>query len=257
MRIDNENGRFARLALAGLLLAGVLGGGAAVAAEGEGRLEHAGNDIENVASLQRGARNFMNYCSGCHSAQYVRYNRIAADLQIPENELKANLMFTGERPFETIKSSINKDDAKQWFGNAPPDLSLMARARGTDYIYSFLKSFYADPSRPNGVNNVVLPGTAMPHVLASLQGVQTAEFREVKDGDVTKKELEKLVLAHPGAMKPEEYDAFVRDTVNFLQYIGEPVQVKRQALGVWVTLFLLLFTAFAWFLKKEYWKDVH
>ncbi len=218
----------------------------------------AGNDIRNHASLQRGARNFMNYCSGCHSAKYVRYNRVAKDLGIPEPELKANLMFTSEKTFETIKIAMQPDDAKKWFGTAPPDLSLMARARGSDYIYAFLRSFYADPSKPTGVNNTVLAGTAMPHVLADLQGVQRAIFKtEPGEGGVPRTEFERFELAQPGSLSPEKYDEFVRDTVNFLQYIGEPIEAERRDLGVWVTLFLLVFTAFAYLLYKEYWRDVH
>ena len=218
----------------------------------------AGNDIRNHASLQRGARNFMNYCSGCHSAKYVRYNRVAKDLGIPEAELKSNLMFTSEKTFETIKIAMQPDDAKKWFGTTPPDLSLMARARGSDYIYAFLRSFYADPSKPTGVNNTVLAGTAMPHVLVDLQGVQQAVFRtEPGEGGVPRTEFEKFELAQPGSLSPEKYDEFVRDTVNFLQYIGEPVESQRRDLGVWVTLFLLVFTAFAYLLYKEYWRDVH
>jgi ubiquinol-cytochrome c reductase cytochrome c1 subunit len=243
----------ATLALIGLLLSA----GVARAAGGEAQLMPAGNDIHNVASLQRGARNFMNYCSGCHSAQFVRYNRIAADLQIPESELKANLMFTGGRPFDTIRTSMNAEDARRWFGNAPPDLSLIARSRGTDYLYTFLKTFYADPTKPMGTNNLVLPGTAMPHVLAPLQGLQVAEFESVQHGGgATSEEFRQFQLAQKGALTPAEYEGFVRDTVNFLEYIGEPVQAKRQRLGVWVILFLLLFTVLAWLLKKEYWKDV-
>lgn len=230
--------------------------GSARAAGGEMEFEPAGNDIHNVASLQRGARNFMNYCSGCHSAQYVRYNRMADDLGIPEEVLKANLMFTGERPFDTIKSAMSPEEARQWFGNAPPDLSLIARSRGPDYLYAFLRSFYVDPSRPVGTNNLVLPGTAMPHVLASLQGLQQAVFKQEQHGGSSTQVFEKFELAAPGTLKPAEYDEFVRDTVNFLEYIGEPVQAKRQQLGVWVILFLLLFTAFSYLLYREYWKDV-
>jgi ubiquinol-cytochrome c reductase cytochrome c1 subunit len=240
--------------LAAALLLGALPGAARAA--GEAGYEPAGNDIHNRASLQRGARNFMNYCSGCHSAQYVRYERVAADLGIPEKVLEANLMFTGERPFETIRSAMPPAEAREWFGNAPPDLSLIARSRGTDYLYAYLRSFYADPSRPTGTNNLVLPGTAMPHVLASLQGVQRAEYRDERQGGAMVQVFEKFELAAPGALEPARYDEFVRDTVNFLEYIGEPVQARRQQLGVWVILFLLLFTAFAYFLYREYWKDV-
>jgi ubiquinol-cytochrome c reductase cytochrome c1 subunit len=229
------------------------------AAEGGPSLPHAGNDIRDRASLQRGARNFMNYCSGCHSAQFVRYNRMAADLGLTEAELTANLMFTAERSSDTIKSALAADDGRKWFGNAPPDLSLIARRHGTDYLYGFLKGFYADPSRPTGVNNTVLPGTAMPHVLADLQGLQTAVYAThaaAEDAAATP-EIEKLELATPGALSAEKYDSFVRDTVNFLEYIGEPVQVKRRDLGVWVMLFLLVFTGFAYLLKREYFRDIH
>ena len=218
------------LARFALLLAVCAAPGIAVAGEDDGaQLLAAGNDIRSHASLQRGARNFMNYCSGCHSAQYVRYNRVAADLGIPESELKKNLMFTSEKPADTIRSALRAEDGRKWFGNAPPDLSLMARARGTDYIYTYLKSFYPDVSRPHGVNNHVLPGTAMPNVFADLQAT----------------------------LPEEKFDEIVRDTANFLQYIGEPIEVRRRDLGVWVTLFMLVFTAFAYMLYKEYWKDVH
>jgi len=147
--------------------------------------------------------------------------------------------------------------AKRWFGNTPPDLSVMARARGTDYIYTFLMKFYADDSRPHGVNNLVLPGTAMPHVLASLQGLQKPVMKTHtgEDGKPVSV-VETLEPGDAGAMQPKEYEEFVRDTVNFVEYIGEPVQAKRRNLGVWVILFLLVFTGFAYLLKKEYWKDV-
>jgi ubiquinol-cytochrome c reductase cytochrome c1 subunit len=216
-------------------------------------LPPAGNDIRNEASLQRGARNFMNYCSGCHSAKYIRYNRVAADLHIGESELKQNLMFTSEKPADTIVSAMPAADAKKWFGVVPPDLSLIARSRGTAYLSAFLHGFYRDPSRPTGVNNTMLPGTAMPHVLNALQGVQTAVFK-TENG---KAEFEKFELTDKGSLTPAQYDDFVRDTVNFLDYVGEPVQAKRQDLGIWVTLFLMLFGAFSYLLYKEYWRDVH
>jgi len=235
-------------ALAAVLLAAL----PIVASANEGSYEPAGNDVRNIASLQRGARNFMNYCSGCHSAKFVRYNRLAEDLRIPEAELMKNLMFTSEKPFDTINSAMPVESAKSWFGAAPPDVSLIARSRGTDYIYAYLHGFYRDPSRPTGVNNTVLKGTAMPHVLADLQGVQTAVFKT--EGEM--KEFEKFELTQKGTLTPEQYDDFVRDTVNFLQYIGEPIETKRKDLGVWVTLFLLMFTGFAYLLYKEYWKDV-
>jgi ubiquinol-cytochrome c reductase cytochrome c1 subunit len=231
--------------------------GTAVAEEGGTGLLQSGTDIKNIESLQRGARNFMNYCSGCHSLTYLRYNRMATDLKIPDTELAANLMFTSEKPFDTINSAMPKD-AEAWFGKQPPDLSLMARERGVDYIYSFLKGFYADQTHPWGVNNLVLPGAAMPHVLASLQGIQKPVFKSEPD----ESGRPRMVLAGvapmtPGALKPEEYDQFVRDIANFLDYAGEPIKGKRQSMGVFVTLFLLVFFVFAYLLKKEYWKDVH
>jgi ubiquinol-cytochrome c reductase cytochrome c1 subunit len=231
--------------------------GVASAQEGEGSLPHSGADINNTESLQRGARNFMNYCSGCHSLKYLRYNRMAKDLKIPEAELHANLMFTSEKPFDTVNSSMPAD-AEAWFGKQPPDLSLMARARSVDYIYGFLKGFYVDKARPWGVNNLILPGTAMPDVVSSLQGLQKLALKKEKDEHGS----DKFVLAGvepmtAGALKPEEYDQFARDIANFLDYAGEPIKTKRESMGVFVILFLLVFFAFAYMLKKEYWKDVH
>ncbi|MBC6946155.1 MAG: cytochrome c1, partial [Gammaproteobacteria bacterium] len=150
---------------------------AAAASEGP-RTEHVAVDVDNVASLQRGARNFVNYCMGCHSAQYVRYNRLGQDLQISEDQLVRNLMFAAQKPQETMTIAMRPDDAKRWFGIEPPDLSLIARSKGADYLYGFLRGFYLDPSRPTGVNNLMLPNAAMPHVLWELQGTQEAVFEE-------------------------------------------------------------------------------
>jgi ubiquinol-cytochrome c reductase cytochrome c1 subunit len=241
-----------------IVTAALLLGRAAVADEEGGiALLKSGTDISNTESLQRGARNFMNYCSGCHSLKYLRYNRLATDLKIPESELAGNLMFTSDKAFDTINSSMPKD-SDAWFGKAPPDLSLMARERGVDYLYSYLKGFYVDKTRPWGVNNLYLPSAAMPDVLAELHGLQKPVFKNEQD----ERGNARMVLVGadamtPGSMKPEEYDQFVRDTVNFLDYAGEPVKDKRQSMGIFVTLFLLVFFAFAYLLKKEYWKDVH
>ncbi len=230
--------------------------GNVMADEGGIALLQSGTDINNTDSLQRGARNFMNYCSGCHSLQYLRYNRMAEDLKIPESALPA-LMFTSEKAFDPINSAMPKD-SEVWFGKQPPDLSLMARARGTDYIYSFLKGFYADKTRPWGVNNLYLPSAAMPHVLQTLQGLQKPVFKNEPDAHGSARMVLVGVDAMtPGAMKPEEYDQFVRDIANFLDYAGEPIKAKRQSMGVYVMLFLLVFFVFAYLLKKEYWKDVH
>jgi ubiquinol-cytochrome c reductase cytochrome c1 subunit len=229
---------------------------AAFANEGS-QLQHANVDVSNTASLQRGARNFVNYCLGCHSARYVRYNRLQKDLQLTEGQVTQNLMFTGERIFDTMQNAMVADDAKRWFGNPPPDLSLIARSRGPDYLYTFLKSFYLDPTRPTGVNNRVLPNAAMPHVLWQLQGLQRAVYEGEVKGEKVPTKFEKFELVQKGTLTPEEYDGFVRDTVTFLTYIGEPMQLERQTIGFRVLVFLLVFFMFAYFLKKEYWKDVH
>jgi len=236
---------------------GLISAGAAMAEEGGIALLQSGTDIKNTASLQRGARNFMNYCSGCHSLTYLRYNRMAADLKIPEPELAANLMFTSDKPFDTINSAMPKD-SEGWFGKQPPDLSLMCRERGVDYCYSFLKGFYVDKTRPWGVNNLYLAGAAMPHVLAPLQGLQKAVFKnEPDDHGSARMVLVGVDAMTPGALKPEEYDQFVRDIANFLDYAAEPIKAKRESMGIFVVLFLLVFFVFAYLLKKEYWKDVH
>src|SRR5277367_3099906 len=211
------------------------------AEEGEGGLLHAGTDIHDIQSLQRGARNFMNYCSGCHSLTYLRDNRMAEDLRIPEADLKANLMFTSSNPFDGINSAIPAADAANWFGKPPPDLSLIARERGVDYLYSYQKGFYVDLSRMWGVNNLYLPGVAMPHVLASLQGRQEPVYKNEPDAaGNAHMVLVDVKLTAPGALSEQEYDVFCRDIANFLDYTGEPVKAKRQSLGVFVTLFLLV-----------------
>lgn len=220
-------------------------------------LQDAGTDLGNLASLQRGARNFVNYCLGCHSAQFMRYSQIADDLALTEAELRENLMFTGTRVYDAMLTSMPAAEARQWFGNTPPDLSLIARSRGVDYVYTFLRSFYADSSRPTGANNAVLANTVMPHVLAGLQGLQEARYETATGADGKPvSHLAGLAPGTPGEMSPEQFDGFVRDTVNFLEYVSEPTKAQRQSLGVWVILYLLVFLALAYFLKKEYWKDV-
>lgn len=240
------------VALAGLSLAGPV-----FAAGSDVELMDADIDPGNIQSLQRGAANFMNYCSGCHSAKYVRYSTIGEDLELSDQQLIDNLMFNAEKTFETIRVAMPADAATGWFGVAPPDLSLTARSKGSDYIYSFLKGFYIDDEKPNGVNNLYLAGTAMPHVLWELQGFQRAiyEDHENPDGSETHKFV-KFEQATAGTLDPEAYDGFVRDTVNFLTYIAEPVRMERQRLGVWVILFLTLFGILAYMLKKEIWRDV-
>jgi ubiquinol-cytochrome c reductase cytochrome c1 subunit len=229
----------------------------ALAAGGQVHLEPANLEQDNAASLRRGARNFMNYCSGCHSAKYVRFNTIGKALDLSEEQLIDNLMFNAEKTFETIQAAMPAEDAAVWYGKAPPDLSLMARAKGADYVYNFLKGFYIAEGSPTGVDNVVLPGTSMPHVLWELQGYQSAIFEthESEDGSVTKTfaGFEELSA---GSMDAEDYDDFVRDTVNFLAYIAEPIRSDRRKLGVWVLMFLIFFYILAAQLKKAIWKDV-
>jgi ubiquinol-cytochrome c reductase cytochrome c1 subunit len=238
-----------------VVIAFVLGIGVAsgAAAQHEAALEAANNNIANTASLQRGAKYFVNYCLGCHSAKYVRYNRLGEDLQISDQQLIDNLMFTGERPFDLMENAMRPEDAERWFGIAPPDLSLIARSRGTDYIYTFLRSFYIAPDSETGVNNVVLPGTAMPHVLWQLQGTQRAVFNTDDHGV---EEFDHFETVRPGELDARAFDEVVRDIVNFLDYIGEPIKRERQQLGVRVIGFLLVFLLIAFMLKKEIWKDV-
>ena len=216
-------------------------------------LEPADNDPDNVKSLQRGAANFMNYCAGCHSAKYVRFNTLARDLELSEDQLIENLMFNAEKTFETIQATMPLDDAARWFGQPPPDMSLMARARGTDYVYNFIKGFYIDPDSPTGVDNLVLEGTSMPHVLWELQGYQSAVFTIDENGT---QHFDHFETASNGSLSEEEFDRFARDTVNFLEYISEPIRSTRRVLGVWVMMFLIVFLIIASMLKKQIWKDV-
>jgi len=255
IHIPRQRLRSGLIALAGVLA--VSGSPPVLAAGAEaGFQQFANNDVANVASLQRGARNFVNYCMGCHSAKYVRYNQLARDLGMTEEQVIGNLMFGAARPTETMGIAMRPADAERWFGIAPPDLSLLARSKGPDYIYNFLRSFYVDPARPTGVNNIMLPNTAMPHVLWELQGMQTGKFEEEKRDGVTHRVFREFKEVSPGTLKPEAYAEFVRDTVNFLDYIAEPMKLKRQSLGILVIAFLLVFGVFAYLLKQEIWKDV-
>jgi len=228
-----------------------------LAAGGGADLQKAEIDPGNINSLQRGARNFMNYCSGCHSAKYVRFNTIGKYLELSDEQLVDNLMFNAEKTFETINASMREEDAARWFGTPPPDLSLMARSKGSDYIFNFLKGFYVDPESPTGVDNTILAGTSMPHVLWELQGFQKAVFEDHDDGQgniVT--EFSHFEPVTTGSMHADDYDEFVRDTTNFLAYIAEPIRSERRKLGVWVLMFLLFFLIIARMLKKQIWKDV-
>jgi ubiquinol-cytochrome c reductase cytochrome c1 subunit len=207
------------------------------------------NSVADTASLQRGLRDFAGYCRGCHSLKYMRYSRLGDDLQIPPDQLAKFVLPAGAKASDYVSSPMPAADAQTWFGKVPPDLSLMARERGAPYLYRFLTTFYSDPSRTTGANNLQLASVAMPHVLSSLEGVKVAVF---KDGV-----FDHFVQVAPGSLSHEEYLATVRDLVNFLDYVGEPSQVQRRSLGVKVVLFLLAFTALTYLLKREYWKNVH
>ena len=227
------------------------------AAGGGAELQKADIDPSKIPSLQRGARNFMNYCSGCHSAQYVRFNTIGKYLELSEEQLVDNLMFNAEKTFETIQASMPAEDAERWYGVAPPDMSLMARSKGADYIYTFLKSFYLQEDSPTGVDNVVMPATSMPHVLWELQGYQKALFSEHSVDGATSTHFDGFEQVTTGSLDADDYDDFVRDTVNFLAYIAEPIRADRRKIGTWVIMYLLVFLIIAYMLKKQIWKDVH
>jgi ubiquinol-cytochrome c reductase cytochrome c1 subunit len=236
--------RFAFALAAALGFAGIAG------AQEEGGMASANVRIDDVASLQRGSKLFFNYCSGCHSLQYLRYSRIGEDLKLDDKDVQDNLIFTGAKIGDHAINHM-PPAAAGWFGKVPPDLTLEARAKGSDWIYNYLKSFYLDPSRPVGWNNTVFPNASMPNPLWELQGLQVAVKGEGKD------EKPKLEIKTPGDVSPEAYDRAVRDITAFLQYAGEPAQLKRASVGIWVLLYLAFFTFIAWLLKHEFWKDVH
>ncbi|HSJ49587.1 MAG TPA: cytochrome c1 [Gammaproteobacteria bacterium] len=221
-------------------------------------LDKANINLHNKESLQRGAKLFVNYCLSCHSAQYQRYNRMARDLGLTDEQVAENLVFTGAQVGEQMKIAMSREDATRWFGAPPPDLTLVARSRGVDWLYTYLRTFYIDESRPFGVNNEVFPSVGMPHVLWELEGMKkaTTETTVDKDGNphtvITGYEMVK-----PGSLSPAEYDRSVRDLVAFMAYIGEPAQLERKRLGVWVLLFLAVLLVVSYLMKKEYWKDIH
>ena len=229
-----------------------------LAAGGGAHLDDANIDLGDQASLQRGAKYFVNYCLSCHSAKYQRYNRMAKDLGLTEQEVTENLMFTTDKIGDTMNIAMTEEQGTAWFGNPPPDLSVLIRARGEDYIYTYLRSFYLDDKRPFGVNNTVFPDVGMPHVLWELQGTQKAVYRTEKDSAGHDHEVfDRFEPVTPGRLSAEEYDQVARDLTAFMSYIGEPIQMERKRLGVWVLLFIAVFFVLAYLLKKEYWKDIH
>jgi ubiquinol-cytochrome c reductase cytochrome c1 subunit len=228
-------------------------------AQDEGvKLEAANVNLSNTASLQRGAKFFVNYCIGCHSAQYVRYNRVGQDLGLSDPQLESYLMFAGGKVTDTMMSAMSQADATKWFSTAPPDLSLESRIRGTDWIYTYLKSFYLDPNSATGINNTVFPHVAMPDVLWELQGMQKAIFKTVKNPDgSTYQVFDHFEQVTPGKMTPEQFDKADRDITSFLAYMGDPVELWSQSLGFRVIGFLIVFFVVAYLLKREIWKKVH
>ena len=235
-----------------LLLVALFAPLAATGSEAGYPLDRSPHDPRDLVSLQSGARTFVNYCLGCHSAQYVRYQNLTA-IGLTEAQIRDHLMFTADKIGEPMKGPMSVKEGKQWFGVAPPDLSVIARSRGADWLYTYLRSFYRDAKTANGWNNAVFPNVGMPHALWMLQGERRLEVAAGDHGHVDYKwsELSK------GAQSVTEYDATVRDLVNFLVYVGEPHAASRKAIGV-LTLFVLgVLFMLAYLLKKEYWKDVH
>ena len=233
----------------------------AIGAE-EVKLDRAPINEHDLISLQRGAQVFVNYCLTCHSAGFMRYNRLQ-ELGLTEQQIRDNLIFTSAKVGDLMKIAMDPRDAKEWFGVPPPDLTVIARSRasdagsGADWLYTYLRGFYRDPVRPTGWNNTVYQDVAMPHVLWQLQGEQLLKTEERPLPGGKKVKVQKLVLEKPGTMSPLEYDRLVADLVNFLVYMGEPAKRSRIELGIYVLLFLGVLFVLAYALKKEFWKDVH
>ena len=226
-------------------------------AAGGAKLMHMDVDLSDMAALQRGASTFANYCMGCHSAEYMRYSRMGEDLGISEDILKTNFMFGDQKAGETMTIAMDKLDAERFWGVLPPDLSVIARSRGPDYLYTYLKTFYRDETRPFGVNNLVLKNASMPHVLWDLQGMQALDLPTEEEGVHHTPTYEDLKLVTPGTQSVEEYDQTIQDLVNYLVYMGEPIKLERSKIGIWVMLYLVIFAVVAYLLKKEYWRDIH
>ena len=214
--------------------------------------------LRDKVSLQNGAKLFVNYCLSCHSAQYMRYNRMAEDLKIPEDLVKEQMIFTGGKIGDPMTTNMSKEDGENWFGVAPPDLTLVGKLRDPEWLYTYLRTFYRDESTVSGWNNKVFPNVAMPHVLSDLQGIQRPIYTVTTDTDGTEHEnLTGFELEKEGSMSPQEFDHAMRDLTNFLYYMGEPARMVRIGWGIWTLMFLSVFGLLAFLLKKEYWRDVH
>jgi ubiquinol-cytochrome c reductase cytochrome c1 subunit len=223
--------------------------------------DRAPNVTNDLPALQHGAKLFVNYCLGCHSAAFMRYNRLR-DIGLSEQQIKDNLLFTTDKVGDTMKAAIDPKQAKEWFGGVPPDLTLIARSRsghggtGADYLYTFLRTFYRDPTKATGWNNLAFPNVGMPHALWQLQGEREPLFDTIKEHGHETQVFKGWKQISPGTMTPVQYDQAVADLVGYLQWMGEPAQNSRVRVGVWVMLFLLVFTVIAWRLNAAYWKDV-
>ena len=232
-----------------------------IASETELKLDRAPIDPLDAASLQRGAHTFVNYCLNCHSASYMRYNRLH-DIGLTEQQIRDNLVFSGVKVGDLMKVAMEPKDSKEWFGTPPPDLTVIARSRsshagpGSDWLYTYLRSFYRDPSRPTGWNNVVYPNVAMPHVLWQLQGEQVLKEAQVQ-GPGYMRTVHALALDKPGTMKPAEYNALVADLVNYMAFMAEPAAHERIRYGLYALVLLSFLIGLSYLLKKEFWKDVH
>lgn len=242
--------------LAIFALAGLVFAAPVMANEGGAPLDTAPNQSSDTSALQRGAKLFVNYCLNCHGASAMRYNRLR-DIGLSEEQIKQNLLFTSDKVGDTMHIAMDREDAKKWFGAVPPDLSVIARARGSDWLYTYLRTFYRDDTRPTGWNNLVFDKVGMPHVLWELQGQQVPKYAEVKSehGEAEKK-LIGLEVSVPGKMNKVEFDQAVADLVSYLDWMAEPAGNLRKRLGVWVLLFIGVFFVLAWRLNAAYWKDI-
>ena len=231
------------------------------AEEGGIAWDKAPNKTNDLASLQNGAKLFVNYCLNCHSAAFMRYNRLQ-DIGISEQQVKDNLLFTTDKVGETMKANIDPKQAKEWFGANPPDLTLVARSRaghggsGADYLYTYMRTFYRDETKATGWNNLVYPAVAMPHVLWELQGERRPVYQKIEQHGHEAEVVKGWEQITPGTMTPQQYDQAVGDLVNYLQWMAEPAQNTRVRVGVWVLLFLSVMVVFVWRLNASYWKDV-
>ena len=247
-----------KLARNSVLILGLLLPGMLYAAGGSQLLYKTPNiDETDKAAIQRGARVFVNYCITCHSAEYMRYKRVADDLGISEEIMKKNLMNPVDKFHDGMTAAIEEDDAKRWFGVPPPDLSVIARARGREWLYNYFMTFYRDDTSAIGVNNATFKGVAMPHVLWELQGWQEPVYAEAHDGEPGGERIVGMKLVEPGKLTEKEYKETVRDLVTYMVYMGEPAELKRHEIGFWVLSFLFVFLMLAYALKREYWKDIH